>query len=60
MVRAVEEFHGLAHALERVGTVQGVSFVNDSKATNIVSATRAIESRLQQTIHQRRVVDTAC
>jgi UDP-N-acetylmuramoylalanine--D-glutamate ligase len=44
MVRAVEGFHGLAHALERVGSVQGVSFVNDSKATNIVSATRSIES----------------
>jgi UDP-N-acetylmuramoylalanine--D-glutamate ligase len=44
MVRAVEGFHGLAHALERVGTVQNVSFVNDSKATNIVSATRSIES----------------
>lgn len=44
MVRAVESFHGLAHALERVGTVQGVSFVNDSKATNIVSATRSIQS----------------
>lgn len=44
MVRAVEGFHGLAHALERVGAVQGVAFVNDSKATNIVSATRSIES----------------
>ena len=44
MVNAVEGFHGLAHALERVGTVQGVAFVNDSKATNIVSATRSIES----------------
>ena len=44
MVRAVEGFHGLAHALARVGTVEGVTFVNDSKATNIVSAIRAIES----------------
>jgi len=44
MVRAVEGFHGLPHALERVGTVQGVAFVNDSKATNIVSAIRSIES----------------
>lgn len=44
MVDAVQGFHGLAHALERVGTVEGVAFVNDSKATNIVSATRAIES----------------
>ena len=44
MARAVEGFTGLPHALARVGTVQGVTFVNDSKATNIVSATRAIES----------------
>lgn len=44
MVDAVQGFQGLAHALERVGTVEGVAFVNDSKATNIVSATRAIES----------------
>jgi UDP-N-acetylmuramoylalanine--D-glutamate ligase len=44
MARAVEGFGGLPHALERVGTVQGVTFVNDSKATNIVSAMRAIES----------------
>jgi UDP-N-acetylmuramoylalanine--D-glutamate ligase len=44
MTRAVEGFHGLPHALERVGAVHGVTFVNDSKATNIVSATRSIES----------------
>lgn len=44
MERAVRGFHGLAHALERVGEVQGVAFVNDSKATNIVSARRSIES----------------
>ncbi len=44
MSRAVRGFHGLPHALERVATVQGVAFVNDSKATNIVSAKRAIES----------------
>lgn len=44
MARAVRGFHGLPHALERVGSLQGVTFVNDSKATNIVSATRAIES----------------
>jgi UDP-N-acetylmuramoylalanine--D-glutamate ligase len=44
MQRAVEGFLGLEHALERVAEVGGVRFVNDSKATNIVSATRAIES----------------
>ena len=44
MRRAVEGFRGLEHALERVAEIDGVRFVNDSKATNIVSARRAIES----------------
>jgi UDP-N-acetylmuramoylalanine--D-glutamate ligase len=44
MRRAVETFHGLEHALERAGVVRGVTFVNDSKATNIAAASRAIES----------------
>ena len=42
--RAVEQFHGLEHALEPVGEIAGVRFVNDSKATNIEAATRAVES----------------
>ena len=44
MTRAVEGFSGLEHALEPVGEVGGVRFVNDSKATNIEAAKRAIES----------------
>jgi UDP-N-acetylmuramoylalanine--D-glutamate ligase len=44
MTRAVEGFTGLEHALEPVTAIQGVGFVNDSKATNIESAARAIES----------------
>ncbi len=44
MRRAVENFTGLEHALERVAEIEHVSFVNDSKATNIASASRAIES----------------
>jgi UDP-N-acetylmuramoylalanine--D-glutamate ligase len=44
MVRAVEGFSGLEHALEPVADVAGVRFVNDSKATNIEAALRAIES----------------
>jgi UDP-N-acetylmuramoylalanine--D-glutamate ligase len=44
MVRAVESFSGLEHALEPVAVVDGVSFVNDSKATNVEAAQRAIES----------------
>ena len=44
MTAAVEGFHGLEHALERVTQIAGVQFVNDSKATNIESARRAVES----------------
>ncbi|PYR92938.1 MAG: UDP-N-acetylmuramoyl-L-alanine--D-glutamate ligase [Acidobacteria bacterium] len=44
MTRAVEAFGGLEHALEPVREIGGVRFVNDSKATNIESALRAIQS----------------
>jgi UDP-N-acetylmuramoylalanine--D-glutamate ligase len=44
MTRAVEGFTGLEHALEPVAEIGGVRFVNDSKATNIEAARRAIES----------------
>jgi UDP-N-acetylmuramoylalanine--D-glutamate ligase len=42
--QAVEGFTGLEHALEPVTEIGGVRFVNDSKATNIEAAKRAIES----------------
>ena len=44
MTAAVEGFTGLEHALEPVTQIGGVQFVNDSKATNIEAAHRAIES----------------
>lgn len=44
MTKAVEGFAGLEHALEPVAEIRGVRFVNDSKATNVAAAKRAIES----------------
>lgn len=44
MTAAVEGFRGLEHAMELVAEVAGVRFVNDSKATNVESAVRSIES----------------
>ncbi len=41
--KAVDAFQGLAHRLEPVGTVRQVRFVNDSKATNVDAARRALE-----------------
>ena len=41
---AVDAFRGLEHAMEDVGELDGVRFVNDSKATNVEAALRSIES----------------
>ena len=40
--RALLAYPGLAHRLEPIGTVHGVRFVNDSKATNAQAAARAL------------------
>ena len=39
---ALRTFAGVPHRLEEVGTVNGVLYVNDSKATNVASAARGI------------------
>lgn len=44
MRKTVEAFGGLEHALEPVGEIAGVRFVNDSKATNVAAARQAVES----------------
>jgi len=41
---ALRSFAGVPNRLEEVGTVDGVLYVNDSKATNVSAAARAIES----------------
>ncbi len=42
--RAVRGFSGLEHVLEFVASIDGVDFYNDSKATNVVAARRALEA----------------
>ena len=44
MTQALRGFRGLEHVMEPVGRIGGVSFVNDSKATNVEAARRSIES----------------
>ena len=44
MVEALKGFSGLEHVMEPVGRIGEVSFVNDSKATNVEAARRSIES----------------
>jgi len=41
---ALRSFAGVQHRLEPVATVDGVEYVNDSKATNVGAALRALEA----------------
>lgn len=42
--QAVSEFRAVEHRLELVNTVNGVTFYNDSKATNVDATIKALES----------------
>lgn len=42
-LKALRTFRGLPHRLQYAGSIGGVAFINDSKATNIASAQFAIE-----------------
>ena len=44
IAQAVREFRPVAHRLEYVATIRGVQFYNDSKATNVDAAAKAIEA----------------
>ena len=43
-VQALRNFRGVEHRLEFVGTIQGVNYYNDSKATNPMASTMSILS----------------
>lgn len=47
---AVQTFESLEHRMEKVSTIKGVEFINDSKATNINSTWFALESMTKPTI----------
>jgi UDP-N-acetylmuramoylalanine--D-glutamate ligase len=48
---ALRSFSGVEHRLEEVATVEGVLYVNDSKATNVDSTLVALASFEDQPIH---------
>jgi UDP-N-acetylmuramoylalanine--D-glutamate ligase len=51
IARALESFPGVPHRLEPVGEVNGVRYVNDSKATNVAAALRALAAYAEEPIH---------
>ena len=44
ILAAIETFPGLPHRLENIGAIDGVRFINDSKATNAQAAEQAIRA----------------
>lgn len=48
--RALADFEGVEHRLEYVATVNGVRYINDSKATNVNSCWYALESMPKNTV----------
>jgi UDP-N-acetylmuramoylalanine--D-glutamate ligase len=51
IAEALSTFPGVAHRIEPVGEVAGVRYVNDSKATNVAAARRALASFPQARLH---------
>lgn len=50
IVKSLADFEAVEHRLEYVGTVDGVKYINDSKATNVNSTWYALESMTQPTV----------
>jgi UDP-N-acetylmuramoylalanine--D-glutamate ligase len=51
IAKALRAFPGVPHRLELVGEVNGVSYVNDSKATNVAAALRALAAYADEPVH---------
>ncbi len=48
--RSLEDFEAVEHRLEYVATIDGVRYINDSKATNVNSTWYALESMTEPTV----------
>jgi UDP-N-acetylmuramoylalanine--D-glutamate ligase len=51
IAEGLRSFAGVPHRLEPVGEVGGVHFVNDSKATNVAAAVRALAAYADEPVH---------
>jgi len=51
IAQALRTFPGVPHRLEPVGEVNGVRYVNDSKATNVGAALRALAAYAKEPVH---------
>ncbi len=51
IAEALQTFPGVRHRLEPVGEVNGVRYVNDSKATNVAATIRALAAYADEPVH---------
>lgn len=51
IAQALTQFRGIAHRLEPVGEIDGVRYVNDSKATNVAAALRGLAAYQGEPLH---------
>lgn len=50
VIAALKSFKGIKHRIEFVKNVNGVNYINDSKATNIDATLKAVESMKSETV----------
>ena len=50
IIRGIKSFKGVKHRIQHVATIDGVDYVNDSKATNIDATCKAIDAILKPTV----------
>lgn len=48
--KVLREFHGVEHRIETVRTVNGITYINDSKGTNPDSTIKAVETMKAETV----------
>jgi UDP-N-acetylmuramoylalanine--D-glutamate ligase len=51
IARALESFRGVEHRIEEIAEIDGVGYVNDSKATNVAAALRAVDALRPASLH---------
>ena len=50
IVRALTDFKGIKHRIDEVATINGVTYIDDSKGTNVDATIKAIDSMKQETV----------
>ncbi len=50
IAKALREFQGIKHRLQKVGEINGVTYVDDSKGTNVDASVQAIRTIKEKTI----------